>query len=95
VGDRSLSFVEAKLRSPRSKLLVWTWYWVGDHYTDNIYLAKIYQAKAKFLNQGDDAAAIFIYSSYDDTPDNTRALLSDFLNSMFPAIDNTLAQAKR
>ena len=95
VGDRSLSFVEAKLRSPRSKLLVWTWYWVGDHYTDNIYLAKIYQAKAKFLNQGDDAAAIFIYSSYDDTPDNMRALLSDFLNSMFPAIDNTLAQAKR
>ncbi len=95
LSDRSLSFGEAKLRSPRSKLLVWTWYWIGGQYTDNVYLAKIYQAKAKLLNKGDDAAAIFIYSSYDDSPDDTRILLSDFLNDMFPAIDNTLAQAKR
>ena len=95
VGDRLLSIGEAKLRSPRSKLLVWTWYWVGGNYTDNVYLAKIYQAKAKLLNQGDDAAAIFIYSTYDDIPDATRTLLSDFLSDMFLAIDDTLARAKR
>lgn len=86
---------EATLRSPRSKLLVWTWYWVGGRYTNNIYLAKLYQAKAKLLKQGDDAAAIFVYTTYDDTSDAAKNLLGEFLIDMFPAIDATLAQAKR
>ncbi|MDQ3260371.1 MAG: exosortase A [Pseudomonadota bacterium] len=95
VGDRLLSIVEAKLTSPRSRLLVWTWYWVGGHYTDNVYLAKIYHAKAKLLNQGDDAAAIFVYTSYDDSSEPARELLNSFVLEMFPAIDVILAHAKR
>ena len=95
VGDRLLGIGEAQLSSPRAKLLVWTWYWVGGHYTDNAYLAKIYQAKAKLLNQGDDSAAIFVYASYDDTSDAARDLLSDFVLEMFPAIDASLKQVKR
>lgn len=94
-ADRLLSINETVLRSPRNKLLVWTWYWVGGHYTDSIYLAKFFQAKAKLLNQGDDAAAIFVYTNYDDTSVAARTLLGNFVSDMFPAIDASLARAKR
>ncbi len=95
VGDHLLGIVEAKLRSPRTKLLVWTWYWVGGQYTDNVYLAKIYQAKAKLLNEGDDAAAIFVYTRYDDSSDAARDLLNEFVLEIFPAMDLSLARAVR
>jgi exosortase A len=94
VGNKSLDVSEAVLRSSQNRLLVFTWYWVGGHYTDSVYLAKIYQAKAKLLNQGDDAAAIFVYTSYDDHVDAARARLSSFVADMLPAIDTSLMQTK-
>ena len=95
VAGSSIDVTEAQLLSMDHKLLVWTWFWVGGQYTDNTYLAKLYHAKAKLLNQGDDAAAIFIYTRNDDVTDRARDDLQRFTTDMLSSINATLPQAKR
>jgi exosortase A len=90
-----LAVNESTLRSPHTNLLVWSWYWIGGSYTSNVYFAKLYQAKAKLLGQGDDAAAIFVYAPFEGKPDTARKVLLEFVPTMFPAIDKTLTTAKR
>ncbi len=86
---------ESTLRSAHTNLLVWSWYWIGGSYTSNVYFAKLYQAKAKLLGEGDDAAAIFIYAPFEGKPDTAREVLREFVPTMFRAIDTTLTAAKR
>ena len=86
---------ESTLRSARTSLLVWSWYWIGGSYTSNIYFAKLYQAKAKLLGEGDDAAAIFIYAPFEGKPDVARKVLREFVPTIFQSIDKTLTAAKR
>ena len=85
---------ESTLRSARTSLLVWSWYWIGGSYTSNIYFAKLYQAKAKLLGEGDDAAAIFIYAPFEGKPDAAREVLREFVPTIFQSIDKTLTAAK-
>ena len=86
---------ESTLRSAHTNLLVWSWYWIGGSYTSNVYFAKLYQAKAKLLGEGDDAAAIFIYAPFEGKPDTAREVLREFVPTMFRAIDKTLTAPKR
>ena len=95
LASGSMDVTEAQLRSADHKLLVWAWYWVGGIYTDNTYLAKLYQAKAKLLNQGDDAAAIFMYAPYDEKVEPAREVLRDFAAAVVPAVNSILPQAAR
>lgn len=95
LADSSMDVTEAQLRSVDHRLLVWTWYWIGGSYTDNAYLAKLYQAKAKLFNQGDDAAVIFVYTRYDDKVEPARELLRDFSAAIVPVIKSTLPQVVR
>ncbi len=89
-----ISVAESTLRSRRGNLLVWHWYWIGGTHTSNSYLAKIYQAKAKLLGKGDDAAAIFIYLPFDGKPDSARETLREFVPAVFQSIESTLSAAK-
>lgn len=92
---RELEVNESTLRSDRSNLLVYGWYWIGGTYTSNIYLAKIFQAKAKLLGQGDDAAAIFVYAPFEGNPNDAKEVLRNFIPKMFDQIDRTLNAAKQ
>lgn len=89
-----ISVGESTLRSGRSNLLVWHWYWSGGMHTNNSYLAKIYQAKAKILGKGDDAAAIFIYLPFDAKPDLARETLREFVPAIFQSVESALSAAK-
>lgn len=91
---RALLVNNSTLRSTRSNLLVFSWYWIGGAYTSNIYLAKVFQAKAKLLGQGDDAAAIFVYVPFEGKPDDAKEVLRKFIPSMFDGIDRILNEAK-
>ena len=93
-NHRGLRVNESTLRSTRSNLLVYSWYWIGGAYTSNIYLAKVFQAKAKLLGQGDDAAAIFVYAQFEGKSDDAKAVLRNFIPSIFDGIDRTLNEAK-
>ena len=86
---------ESTLRSADTNLLVWSWYWIGGSYTSNVYFAKLYQAKAKLLGEGDDAAAIFVYAPFEGKADAAREVLSEFVPTIFQSIDKTLTAAKR
>ncbi len=90
-----LKVTKATLRSGNSRLLVWNWYWIGGKYTSNAYLAKLYQAKAKIFGEGDDAAAIFVYTPFDEKPDAANEVLHRFVPAVFPSLDLTLSSAKR
>lgn len=92
---RELEVSEATLRSTQVNLLVYSWYWVGGSYTSNIYLAKVLQAKAKLLGEGDDAAAIFIYTPFEGKSDGAKEVLENFIPSVFEGLDRTLNEAKR
>ena len=44
------------------RLRVWQLYWVGGRYTDSDLLAKVYQGLQKLRGQGDDGAAVLLYT---------------------------------
>lgn len=89
-----LQISESTLRSMRGNLVVWTWYWVDGSFTSNIYLAKIYQAKAKLFGESDDAAAIFVYAPYDGKPEDAKQILREFVSAAFGSIRSSLSNAK-
>jgi len=57
IGERTLNLSQHQLSSRRGeRLLVWTWYLVGDHHTANPYIAKLLEVKSRLLGrQGDES----------------------------------------
>ena len=93
VSGKRIGLREAKLRGRDQDLLVWYWYWMDGDYTTNHYLAKLWEGKAKLLGEAGDAAAIIIATDLGDEEDAARAMLSEFLTAMEPAIAASLENA--
>jgi EpsI family protein len=95
VSIRSVQMVlkQHRLDSPSTKLLVWRWYWLGDHVTANPYLAKMILAKRKLLGRGDDGAEILVAAPYQDSPEEAVAVLRNFMSEMMPSITTALEHA--
>ncbi|QJD99888.1 exosortase A [Massilia forsythiae] len=91
--DRPLALRESLLRGPRGTLLVWSFKWVGGHYTDSDMKGKLWQAGAKALLRGDDGAAVLLSAPYDDAPEAARAALRRFLAQQGAALDAALQRA--
>ncbi len=68
------------------RLLVWSWYLVGDRHTANPYLAKLLEARSRLLGRKGEAALIAVAAPYDEKPEVAAASLTEFLNAMLPAI---------
>ncbi|MEJ5210375.1 MAG: exosortase A [Burkholderiales bacterium] len=93
LAGRPVAVVETRLRSAPQRLLVWHWNWLNGPFTINPYWAKFYEARARLLGHWDDAAAIIVYTPYEDQPEGAAHTLQEFLNDMLPALTATLAQA--
>ena len=93
-NSEKVSFIEAKLRSPTTHLLVWRWYWVDGVYTVNPYWAKLLQAKSKLFGGGDDGAVVIVYTGLDADGKTAAGGLQDFLNAMLPGITRSLEHAR-
>jgi len=91
-GD--LSLIEAKLIGGPTNLLVWRWYWVDSQYIVNRYKGKLLQAKSRLLGHGDDAAAVIVYAPYNGSSQDAEQVLSNFVDSMLPAVTQSLERAR-
>jgi exosortase A len=86
---------ETILRSSRTQLLVWDWFWVSGRFINNPYLAKLLQARARLLGGGDDGAVIVLYAPSETKPEIAYAAMREFLGDALPAIQKSLDDARR
>ena len=85
---------ESQLRWGNLHMLAWQWYWIGSSQTANPYVAKLLQAKQRFLDKKDDSANIIIFAPYDAQSDEVSATMEDFLVQASTAIRSSLEQAQ-
>jgi EpsI family protein len=91
-GDLALE--EHHLSSHRGqRLLVWTWYLVGDHRTANPYLAKLLEAKSRLSGNRGEAALVAVAAPYDERPEEAAGVLTAFIETMLPAVDAEVSRA--
>jgi EpsI family protein len=90
VAGRALSLHEGILRAPQGALMVWTFKWVGGHYTGSDYVGKLWQAAGKAMLRGDDGAAVMLAVPYDNDKARARAALHGFLAEQGAALDQAL-----
>jgi exosortase A len=90
VAGTPVSLHEGILRTPQGALMVWTFKWVGGHYTGSDYVGKLWQAAGKAMLRGDDGAAVMLAVPYDNDKESARAALHRFLAEQGPALDQAL-----
>jgi exosortase A len=96
LGAGELALEQHLLSSHRGeRLLVWTWYLVGDRHTANPYLAKLLEAKSRLMGDHGEAALIAVAAPYDEKPEAAVAVLSSFLDAMLPPIEAAVEQSLR
>jgi exosortase A len=88
-AGHALTLRETILRKPDGNIMVWSWMWIGGHYTGSDVAGKLWQASAKALLRGDDGAAIMLSAPADD-PAQARAVLRRFVQEQGPALDRAL-----
>ncbi len=93
LGSEAQQWRGTDMVSPGGRLAVWHVYWIGGRWTTNDYLAKAYLALARLSGQGDDSAAVMVYTPYrEDDRDAAHQTLRRFLREMGAGIDAMLAQ---
>jgi EpsI family protein len=87
--------LEQHLLSSRrgERLLVWTWYLVGDQRTANPYLAKLLEAKSRLFGNRGEAALVAVAAPYDEQPERAAEVLTAFLDALLPAIDAEVSRS--
>jgi EpsI family protein len=79
--------------SSHGRMMVWNVYWVGGRWTTSDHLAKVYLALSRLAGDGDDSAAVMVYTPYgEDDHDAAEATLARFLAEMGDGLDALLAQ---
>ncbi len=77
-GCNGIVMKEEIINSRSGQLLIWHWYWIDGRFCENDYMGKLLQAMEKIQLRGDDGAAVFIYSSFVDSPDEARKTFGSF-----------------
>jgi len=90
VAGTPVTLHEGILRTPQGAIMVWSFKWVGGHYTGSDYVGKLWQAANKALMRGDDGAAVMLAVPYDNDKERARAALHRFLADQGPALDQAL-----
>jgi EpsI family protein len=87
--------LEQHLLSSRrgERLLVWTWYLVGNQRTANPYLAKLLEAKSRLSGNRGEAALVAVAAPYDEQPERAAEVLTAFLDTMLPAIEAEVSRS--
>ena len=92
-GTATIDLRQTRLRSPEQRLLVWDWFRISGRDLTNPYVAKLYLARSKLLNQGDPAAAVIIATPSGEQDDTAKETLALFVREMKPSIDAVLESA--
>jgi exosortase A len=75
------------------RLLVWSWYRVGGRHTANPYLGKVLEASSRLFGKRRDGSLIAIATPYEEKLAEAEETLQDFVDQMFPSIDQELNRA--
>lgn len=78
-----------RLRGPQP-LAVWRWYRIGSRYTNNPYLAKLYQSLDRLTLNRTDGAIILVAAPLDDRDQPPDADVRAFVRDLVPAISAAL-----
>ena len=78
IGGEGRTVIEAEIRSPGDRLLVWYWYRVGGEETVSRYRAKWLEAKARLLGRGDASALVALVARADPDRRAAETRLADF-----------------
>lgn len=89
-----LSNVTPNAAAGRQRLRVWQWYWVGGRLTRSDMVAKLLGAWQRLSGQGDESAAVFVYTLEPLDVDAT-ARMDDFLRANVSTIDALLQAVRR
>lgn len=95
LSNRILQVNQWRLRSPRSQLLAWEWYWVGDVFVASDFLAKLLEVKAKLSGRNTDSAALIVSVEHQDATLSAADALRRFVEDMLPALEASLRSAAR
>jgi EpsI family protein len=90
VAGTPVTLHEGILRTPAAAIMVWSFKWVGGHYTGSDAVGKLWQAANKAMLRGDDGAAVMLAVPYDNDKERARAALHRFLTEQGPALDQAL-----
>lgn len=85
-----LKVIQSRMRGPGPYMLSWHWYWIGDRFVTNPYLAKLLQARDKLLGRGDDGAIVILAAPYEENPKAAMEALEAFARDNLPEITTTL-----
>jgi EpsI family protein len=90
VAGTPVTLHEGILRTPQGAIMVWSFKWIGGHYTGSDYVGKLWQAANKAMLRGDDGAAVMLAVPYDNDKERARAALHRFLAEQGSALDQAL-----
>jgi EpsI family protein len=76
-----------------TRLVVWHWFWINGRITASDYVGKFWQALYRLTGQGDDSAAIVLYTA-EDQSGGAAAVMQDFVASNEAGIAALLANAR-
>ncbi len=94
IGERTLNLSQHQLSSRRGeRLLVWTWYLVGDQHTANPYIAKLLEAKSRLLGRQGEAALIAVAAPYEENKEAAARVLTRFIADLLPAIETEVERS--
>jgi EpsI family protein len=81
---------QARIAGPGGGLLAWSWYRIGEHYTSNDYLAKLYEARLRLI-AGDGRSYRIVIATPDGGQGNSaRKVLQQFLDDHLQALEQSL-----
>ncbi len=85
--------IEKRMHSDEQVLLVWEWYWIGGSRQVEVFPAKLAQVRNVLSGNGDDSAALLVYTPFTDDRVAARDRLAAFVAAFQPALDESLRQA--
>lgn len=93
IGAESHQWSGLEMVSEHGRMMVWNAYWIGGRWTTNDYLAKVYLALSTLSGEGDDSAAVMVYTPYAEGEGAAAsATLERFLAEMGDGLEAMLAQ---
>jgi EpsI family protein len=86
---------QSRLASNRtgSRLLVWSWYRIGEYYTANPYVGKLAEVWSLFSSGRRDGSLIVVAAPYIDDEVTAERAMQSFINALLPGIEDALDQA--
>jgi exosortase A len=77
------------------RLLVWSWYRIGDRYTGNPYVGKLFEAATLLFHGRRDGSMIVVAAPYTEHEEKAAEALQGFIDAMLPSIEKTLEEATK